>query len=85
MHFPRQLQRLARAECCNGRRLQVYLTEHRCFSSTSDYEGFINDSRDPRVEFGFSAPFASILSRGQQEKNNDGQECILLRDRAKLY
>jgi hypothetical protein len=55
------------------------------FSSTSGYEGFINDSRDPRIKFGFSAPFTSILSHGQQEKNNDSQECILLRSRAKLY
>lgn len=53
-------------------------------SSTSDYEGFINDSRDPRVEFGFRAPFASILGRPLDEKNNDGQACVLLRDRAKL-
>ena len=53
-------------------------------STTSDYEGFINDSRDARVEFGFQAPFASILGRSHEEKNSDGQECVLLRGRAKL-
>ncbi|MCJ1393979.1 hypothetical protein MMC18_006856 [Xylographa bjoerkii] len=53
-------------------------------STTSDYEGFINDSRDARVEFGFQAPFASVLGRGLEKKNSDGQECVLLRGRAKL-
>jgi len=53
-------------------------------STTSDYEGFINDSRDARVEFGFRTAFASILGRGHEEKNSDGQECVLLRGRAKL-
>ncbi|TVY85470.1 hypothetical protein LSUE1_G000165 [Lachnellula suecica] len=50
----------------------------------SDYEGFINESRDSRVEFGFRAPFASILGRSYEERNIDGQECILLRGKAKL-
>lgn len=53
-------------------------------SATSDYEGFINDSRDARVEFGFRAPFASVLGRDHEEKNSDGQECVLLRGKAKL-
>ncbi|KAF2103062.1 hypothetical protein NA57DRAFT_32577 [Rhizodiscina lignyota] len=53
-------------------------------STASDYEGFINDTRDRRVEFGFRAPFASILGRDQEEKNSNGQECVLLRGTAKL-
>lgn len=53
-------------------------------SSSSDYDGFINNNRDPRVEFGFRAPMASILGRGPDDKNEDGQECVLLRGRAKL-
>ncbi|RDW63596.1 hypothetical protein BP6252_11141 [Coleophoma cylindrospora] len=53
-------------------------------SSTSDYEGFINESRDARVEFGFRAPLAAILGRDCDEENNTGQKCVLLRGRARL-
>lgn len=53
-------------------------------SAKTDYEGFINYSRETRVEFGFRAPFASILGRSVGEKNDNGQEIVLLRGRAKL-
>jgi hypothetical protein len=53
-------------------------------SATSDYEGFINYSRDPRVEFGFRVPLASVLGRDHEEKNGDGQECVLLQGQARL-
>ena len=53
-------------------------------SSISDYDGFITEFRDPRVEFGFRAPFASILGRQEQECNSDDQRCILLPGKAKL-
>jgi hypothetical protein len=53
-------------------------------NTRSDYEGFINESRDPRVEFGFRARFADILGRSPQEKNSDGQNCILFRGKAKV-
>lgn len=53
-------------------------------STTSDYQGFINESRDARVEFGFRAPFATILGQGY-DKNEDGQECILLRGKSRLH
>jgi hypothetical protein len=52
-------------------------------STTSDYEGFIN-TRDPRVEFGFRAPFSGILKPHLREKNPDAQECVLARGKAKL-
>ena len=53
-------------------------------SSASDYEGFINESRDTRIQFGFRASFASIMGRGREEKNQSGQDCVLLRGRSKL-
>lgn len=53
-------------------------------STTSDYDGFINNSRDARVEFGFRASLTSILGRGSEEKNGDSLECVLLSGRAKL-
>jgi hypothetical protein len=43
--------------------------------STSTSEGFINDSRDPRVEFGFR-PFASLLGRDGDEKDIDGRNAF---------
>lgn len=52
--------------------------------SVSDYDGFINQHRDPRVEFGFRASFATILGRSLGEVNDNGQECVLLRGQAKL-
>lgn len=53
-------------------------------SSASDSEGFINENRDPRAAFGFRAPFASILGRERDEKNANGQSCVLLHGNAKL-
>ncbi|KAF7856067.1 hypothetical protein EAF04_010022 [Stromatinia cepivora] len=53
-------------------------------STASDYDGFINECRDPGVEFGFRAPFASILGHDHKTRNADGQECILLRGKAKF-
>jgi hypothetical protein len=53
-------------------------------NTESDYEGFINESRDPRVEFGFRARFADILGRNCEDKNSDGQHCILLNGQATL-
>ena len=52
-------------------------------SIVSDYEGFISE-RDTRVEFGFRTSFASILKRGCEQKNESGQDCVLLRGNAKL-
>ncbi|KAL8951391.1 MAG: hypothetical protein Q9222_002641 [Ikaeria aurantiellina] len=52
-------------------------------TSTSDYGVFIKPC-DTRAVFGFRASFASLLSRCPEEKNSNGQECILLRGMAKL-
>lgn len=54
-------------------------------TSISDYDGFVNENRDPRFEFGFRAPFASILGREKNEINSSGQKCVLLRGKAKLH
>lgn len=53
-------------------------------TSQSDAEGFINDERDTCIDFGFTAPFASILGRRDDEKNQDGQPCNLLRGKARF-
>lgn len=53
-------------------------------STKSDYDGFINDSRDPRVEFGFRAPFGSILSHEHKTRNENDQDRVLLRGKAKF-
>jgi hypothetical protein len=53
-------------------------------SSTSDSQGFINESRDSRIEFSFRAPFSSILGREGDEKNSNGQECVLFHGNARL-
>ncbi|KAK6615855.1 heterokaryon incompatibility protein [Botrytis cinerea] len=53
-------------------------------STASDYEGFINEYRDPRVEFGFRASFASILGHDLGQQNADNGDCLLLSGVAKL-
>ncbi|KAH8901571.1 hypothetical protein GQ53DRAFT_851452 [Thozetella sp. PMI_491] len=53
-------------------------------STESDLEGFINDARDPRIIFGFRAPFASILGRPEGVKNSRGHPCVLLKGEVKL-
>ena len=48
-------------------------------STGSDYEGFINDAREPRVIFGFRTPFAPILGTGHATNwNPQGRFCVLL-------
>lgn len=53
-------------------------------SSTSDHNGFINEARDPRIEFGFRTSFATIFGRPPDERNDNGQECIFLKGISKL-
>ncbi len=53
-------------------------------STASDFEGFINDARDPRVVFGFRAPFASILGRSEGATSSRGRACVLLQGEAML-
>ncbi|KAF7922945.1 hypothetical protein BELL_0543g00030 [Botrytis elliptica] len=53
-------------------------------STTSDYEGFINEYRDPRAEFGFRTSFASILGHDLGQQNADNDDCLLLSGVARL-
>ncbi|KAK1824649.1 hypothetical protein LTR12_000974 [Friedmanniomyces endolithicus] len=61
-------------------------------SAKSDNDGFLNNKRDNHVEFGFRAPFATLLGREEGEKRTAEdfeeqpleQECVLLRGSAKL-
>ncbi|TGO27378.1 hypothetical protein BPAE_0043g00520 [Botrytis paeoniae] len=53
-------------------------------STTSDYEGFINEYRDPRAEFGFRTSFASILGHDLGQQNADNDNCLLLSGVARL-
>ncbi|TGO68116.1 hypothetical protein BOTNAR_0030g00390 [Botryotinia narcissicola] len=53
-------------------------------STSSDYEGFINEYRDPRAEFGFRTSFASILGHDLGQKNDDNDDCLLLSGVARL-
>ncbi|KAK0316426.1 hypothetical protein LTR01_000174 [Friedmanniomyces endolithicus] len=61
-------------------------------SATSDNDGFLNNKRNNHVEFGFRAPFATLLGRegGERRVADDfegqqlEQKCILLRGSAKL-
>lgn len=54
-------------------------------STKSDYEGFVNDHREPRVVFGFRARFAFILGRHYEHTmNRRGCPCLLLKGEAKL-
>ncbi|ESZ99200.1 hypothetical protein SBOR_0407 [Sclerotinia borealis F-4128] len=52
-------------------------------STASDYDGLINGSRDPRIEFGFRVPFVYILGLDHRTQNADGQQCVLLQGKAK--
>ncbi|KAK3395261.1 hypothetical protein B0H63DRAFT_492189 [Podospora didyma] len=49
-------------------------------STGSDYEGFINEAREPRAIFGFRASFAAIIGTGSQDinRNLQGRPCVLL-------
>lgn len=54
-------------------------------STRSDYEGFINDDREPRALFGFRAPFAPILGEVHAtDRNLQGRPCVLLDGEATL-
>jgi hypothetical protein len=55
--------------------------------SASDNEGFVVTARDPRIEFGFRVPFATVLGRsavGEYDNGSGGgggrhhRECVLL-------
>jgi len=52
-------------------------------ASMSDYNGFIYN-RDTRVVFGFRCSLARILGRNENERNQQGKQCILLRGQARL-
>ncbi|KAI1866494.1 hypothetical protein JX265_007795 [Neoarthrinium moseri] len=53
-------------------------------SALSDDEGFINNSRDPKVEFGFRARYSQILGANAAKRNSKGQTCVLLDGQATL-
>lgn len=53
-------------------------------SALSDQEGFINESRDPKVEYGFRATYGPIVGTIVSKKNDKGQRCVLLDGQATL-
>lgn len=53
-------------------------------STTSDYEGFINDARDPRVVFEFQIPLGPTKRGTASDLNARGRPCLLLDGNAKL-
>lgn len=54
-------------------------------STTSDYEGFINDARNPCVVFGFRFPLGLALGGTASDLNVRGRPCLLLDGNAKLF
>ena len=55
------------------------------FPARSDHERSINDTGDPRVEFGFRSPYASFLDRDLEQKSSGGKTCVLLQGKARLH